>query len=224
MEDYSRSFNNIESRLEVDKNLDSISIDAKQIYGGYESGAYRSIFNFANDEQKRNITKELVKQVSSTEHILFSETLNKDFDDDKPFILHSKTKSGELLERAGNKLLLKIGMAIGQQVEMYQEKTRQQPVNLEFGHVEERKIDFVIPAGYTISNAADLKMEQVFKENGELTMGFVSTYEIKDNVLSVHIREEYRNIYYPLSQFDQFRKIINQSSDFNKVVLVLQKI
>lgn len=224
LEDYSKSFNNIESRLEMNKELDSISIDARQIFGGYEAGEYRSAFNFSNEEQKRNITKSLIKQVSNTDHILSSELLNTEFDSDQPFILHSKTKSGELIEKAGNKLLLKIGMAIGQQVEMYQEKPRQQPVNIEFGHVEERKIDFMIPAGYSISNAGDLKMEQVFKDNGELTMGFVSNYEIKGNILSIHIREEYRKTFYPLSQFEQFRKIINQSSDFNKVVLVLQKI
>jgi hypothetical protein len=128
-----------------------------------------------------------------------------------------------LIEKAGNKLLVKIGMAIGPQAEMYQEKPRQEPINIEFGHVEERKIEFIIPAGYTISNVSDLKMDQTFKDNGELTMGFVSDYEIKGNILSIHIMEEYRKTFYPLSQFDQFRKIINTSSDFNKVVLVLEK-
>lgn len=224
LQDYSQSFNNIESTLELDKDLDSVSIDAKQLFGGYEAAPYRGLFNFANDEQKRNAIKEIVKQVSSTEHILFSETLNTEFDSAKPFIIHSKTKSGELIEKAGNKLLLKIGMAIGPQVEMYQEKARLQPVDLEFGHVEERTINFVIPTGYAISNPNDLKMEQTYKDGDELTMGFVSGYQIKDNILSVHIKEEYRKTFYPLSQFDQFRKIINQSSDFNKVVLVLQKI
>jgi len=224
LEDYSKTFDDIESRLELDKNLDSLTIDAKLIFSGYSAAPYRSIFNLANDEQKRNVTKELVKNISSTDHILSSEILNADFDSDKPFVLHSKTKSGELIERAGNKLLLKIGMAIGTQVEMYQEKPRQQPIDIEYGQVEERNIEFVIPAGYTISNAADLKMDQTYKDNGELSMGFVSTYEIKDNILSVHIKEEYHKTSYPLSVFDQFRKIINQSSDFNKVVLVLQKI
>jgi hypothetical protein len=94
---------------------------------------------------------------------------------------------------------------------------------MDFPHVEERKIEFVIPTGYTISNPNDLKISQTYKDNGELTMGFVSDYEIKGNVLSVHIVEQYRQIYYPISQFEQFRKIINASSDFNKVVLVLEK-
>lgn len=224
LEDYSKSYQNIESRLELNKGLDSLNIDAKQIYYGYPAVNYRDAFNFSNDEQRKTITKEMIKMVSGTNNIIFSEALNKDFENsDLPFIMHSKTRSADLIEQAGNKLLLKIGLAIGPQIEMYQEKPRQGPVNVDFGHIEERKIDFVIPKGYTVTNPNDLKMEQVFKDNGEQTMGFVSTYEIKGDLLSVNIREEYRKTFYPLAQFDQFRKIINASSDFNKVVLVLEK-
>jgi len=226
LEDYSHSLNNIESRLEFSSGLDSLKIDNKQIFSGYVAVTYRDAFNFANDEQKREIIKELAKAYSSSENIIFSEVLNKEFENEntnKPLILHVTTKSGELIERAGNKLLLKVGAAIGPQVEMYQEKPRQQPINIDYGHVEERKIDVVIPEGYKINNLNDLKMDQTFKDNGELTMGFVSDYELKGNILSIHIMEEYRNTFYPHSQFDQFRKIINASSDFNKVVLVMEK-
>ena len=106
---------------------------------------------------------------------------------------------------------------------MYQEKTRQEPVNIEFGHVEKRTLEFVIPEGYTIKNLTDLNLSQSFKDNGEQTMGFTSAYEVKGNLLTVNIMEEYRKTLYPLSQFDQFIKIINTSSDFNKVILVLEK-
>ena len=226
LEDYSKSFDDIESRLELNDGLDSLTIDTKQIDAGYAAVNFRDAFNLSNEEQKRNIIKQLAKAYCSSEHIISSEILNQEFENestDLPLILHIKTKSGELIEKAGNKLLVKIGMAIGPQAEMYQEKPRQEPINIEFGHVEERKIEFIIPAGYTISNVSDLKMDQTFKDNGELTMGFVSDYEIKGNILSIHIMEEYRKTFYPLSQFDQFRKIINTSSDFNKVVLVLEK-
>ncbi|HEY2580516.1 MAG TPA: DUF3857 domain-containing protein [Mucilaginibacter sp.] len=226
LEDYSKSFDDIDAKLEFNSGLDSLSIDLKQSFAGYAAVNYRDAFNFANDEQKRNFIKELTKAFANSENILFSEVLNQEFEKENtnvPVILHTKTKSGELIERAGNKLLLKIGMAIGPQVEMYQEKPRQQPIDADFGHVEERHIDFVIPDGYKISNLNDLKIEQTYKDDGELTMGFVSSYEVKGNVLSVHIMEEYRKPAYPLAQFDQFRKIINASSDFNKVVLVLEK-
>jgi hypothetical protein len=226
MEPYEESVQNTEARLELNPDLDSLTIDERQIFKGYPSVDYRDAFNFSNDDQKKNIIKELAKQFASSENILSSEVLNQGFEDEtanKPLILHTVTKSGELIERAGNKLLLKIGMAIGPQEEMYQEKPRQEPVNMPFGHVEERKIDFVIPAGYTISNPNDLKIDQTYAENGQETMGFVCTYEIKGNILSVHIVEQYRHEYYPMEQFATFRKIINSSADFNKVVLVLEK-
>jgi hypothetical protein len=131
--------------------------------------------------------------------------------------------SGDLLERAGNKILLKIGMAIGPQVEMYQEKARHFPIAIEYPHFEERTIEFSIPDGYTIKNPEALKMEQVYKENGEQTMGFVSDYKLTGNKLLVHIMEDYRKTVYPVSQYNDFVKIINASSDFNKIVLVLEK-
>jgi hypothetical protein len=226
LEDYTGSFDDIEARLELNPGLDSLTIDDRQMFKGYNATGFRDAFNYSNDEQKTNIIKQLAKSFASTDHILFSEILNPEFDKEntnEPLILHTKTKSSELVERAGNKLLIKIGMAIGPQVEMYQEKPRQESVDMQFGHVEERKLDLVIPDGYAISNPNDLKIDQTFVENGELTMGFVSTYEIKGNLLSIHIMEQYRKTFYPMSQFDQFRKIINASSDFNKVVLVLEK-
>ena len=226
MEPYDQTVQNTEARLELSPGLDSLTIDERQIFKGYASVEFRDAFNYSNDDQKKNIIKELAKQFASSENILSSEVLNQGFEDEtpnKPLILHTTTKSGELIERAGNKLLLKIGMAIGPQEEMYQEKPRQEVVNMPFGHIEERRIDFVIPDGYTISNPNDLKVDQTYTDNGELTMGFVCSYEIKGNILSVHIVEQYRHEFYPMDQFATFRKIINSSADFNKVVLVLEK-
>jgi hypothetical protein len=226
LEDYTKSINNIETKLELNPALDSLTMDGRQIFTGYVATGYRDAFNYTNDEQRANIIKELAKSFASTDHILSKEIVNQEFDkatNNEPLVLHIKTKSSELVERAGNKILIKIGMAIGPQVEMYQEKPRQEPVDIEFGHVEERKIDLVIPDGCIISNLNDLNINQIYKDNGELTMGFVSKYELKGNVLSIHIMEEYRNLLYPIAQFDSFRKVINASSDFNKVVLVLEK-
>jgi len=226
LEDYTKSINNIETKLELNPALDSLTMDGRQIFTGYVATGYRDAFNYTNDEQRANIIKELAKSFASTDHILSKEIVNQEFDkatNNEPLVLHIKTKSSELVERAGNKILIKIGMAIGPQVEMYQEKPRQEPVDIEFGHVEERKIDLVIPDGYIISNLNDLNIDQIYKDNDELTMGFVSKYELKGNVLSIHIMEEYRNLLYPIAQFNSFRKVINASSDFNKVVLVLEK-
>ena len=87
----------------------------------------------------------------------------------------------------------------------------------------ERTIQLHLPEGYVIKNADDIKINIVYKDNGAPTMGFVSDYTMEGNILKVHVVEEYRNTYYPLSQYEDFKKVINAAADFNKVVLVLER-
>lgn len=203
-----------------------MNVDVRLSYAGYIANEYRDALNLSNDEQKTKMIKEMAKDFAGSDNLKFSEVTGQDFakeNIDEPLVLHLKTTTDGLIEQAGNKLLIKIGMAIGPQEEMYQEKPRQDPISIGFGHFEERTLNFIIPDGYTITNPNDLKFNQTYSENGELSMGFVSDYEIKGNVLKVHIMEQYRKTDYPLSVFNDFRRIIDASSDFNKVVLVLEK-
>ena len=129
----------------------------------------------------------------------------------------------QLLEKAGNKLLFKLGELIGNQVQMYQEKPRQLPAEMPFAHVEERKISFEIPQGYTIKNPEDINIDVQYKKDNVVTMGFVSSYKVVNNVLEVYVLETYHELKYPLKEFETFKKVINSSADFNKIVLVLEK-
>jgi hypothetical protein len=224
--DYQHTYNNLDSKLKLNNNLDTLLIDMKMIYGGYIAAFYRENFDFLTPDQKKEAIKDIAKATIGSETIPFSEMENTAFEDgnsSKPFIVHIKVNSGDLLERAGNKILLKIGLAIGPQTEMYQEKDRRFPISMDYAHFEERKLEFTIPDGYVIKNPDDLKLNQVYKENDIQTMGFVSDYVIKNNILTVRIMEDYRNTSYPIAQYEEFRRIINTSSDFNKVVLILEK-
>ena len=226
LQHYSKSAHTIESTLQLSPKLDSLEIDAKQIYTGYAAIDMRDAFNYANEEQKQSIIKELAKMLTSSENVSYHKVTNQEFEkanDNEPVTLHVKTKSGDLIAYTGNKILIKIGQAIGPQVEMYQEKERQFPMNIEYGHILDRKINLVIPQGYTVKNLNDLKLNEVFKDKDEQTMAFVSDYQLNGNILTVNVVEEYRNTQYPMSQYEAFRKIINSASDFNKIVLVLEK-
>lgn len=226
LEDFSKNFNNIESTIQLNPGNDTLLIDMKQLYGGYESVYYRAAYNFASADEQKSLTKELIKFGTNSENVVSSEILNREIESSasgKPFVLHANVKASELLDKAGNRLLVKIGEIIGPQVEMYQEKPRQLPIKIEYPHFQERKIKLIIPDGYTVKNPSDLKLEHVYKENGDVTMGFTSDYQLEGNVLTVHIMEEYRRTFYPLNQYEEFKKIINTSADFNKIVLVLEK-
>ena len=142
----------------------------------------------------------------------------------KPLILKglASTKSS-FYDKAGNRYLLKIGEVIGIQVEMYQEEERKLPVENEFNRIYTRNIQFEIPEGFTVRNLDDLKAEIFHEENGEKSMGFSSNYERDGNQVNVFVKEFYKQLDYPLEYFDDFRKIINAAADFNKKVLIFEK-
>ena len=54
-------------------------------------------------------------------------------------------------------------------------------------------------------------------------MGFVSSYKEEGNKVIIDVVESYAKLYYPISQFEDFKKVINDAADINKVVLVLEE-
>lgn len=226
LEDYTKTVINTEADVQLNPSADTLLIRISQIYSGYSASPYKAIFTFSSDENKRLFTKEMIKFGTNSENIVTSKMENDDFESyhqNKPFILSATVKASELVEKAGNKTIIKVGDIIGQQVEMYQEKPRQFPMEIDYPHILERKINFTIPNGYIIKNIDDLKINHTYQEKGQTTMGFTSSYQMEGNVVKITILEEYRRTNYPLSQFEDFKKVINAAADFNKVALVLEK-
>ena len=226
LEDYEKNFVNMDMSIEFAKDFDSLLMTVKHSYGGYAVPGYKAPFAFLPADEQTKFLKDLVKAGTNSENIINSSFENKELeqkDPYKPFVINASVRSAGLVEKAGNKIILKIGEMIGEQVQMYDEKPRQSPVELEFPHALIRHIDFEIPEGYTVKNLNDLNMDVSHKENDVVTMGFVSNYIQAGNKVKVTIHEDYRNIYYPIEQYETFKKVINASADFNKVVLVLEK-
>ncbi|HEV9035379.1 MAG TPA: DUF3857 domain-containing protein [Puia sp.] len=226
LEDFSQSFTRIDASIQFDKGLDSLLIDLKHSFGGYGASGYRAAFTLGTPDQQHELLKDLVKSATNSERIVSSKIENAAFEsysDNKPLIVQATVKSDGLLENAGNKLLVKIGEIIGSQVEMYQEKPRQFPVQVAYPQTEERFITFIIPDGYTIRNPGDLVIRHEYKEGDVVTMGFASDYKLDGRTLTVHILEQYRRTSYPISQYEEFKKVINAAADFSKVSLILQK-
>jgi hypothetical protein len=224
-EDYTQSSNNIEAKLQLNKTLDTLLVKSRQLYSGYSAVFYRTSFNFTSEEKQKELLKELVKFGTGSEKVISSKIENKEMESyqgNKPFILDMEVNASELIEKAGNKILVKIGEIIGPQVEMYQEKPRQFDMDVNYPHVLDRTIEFTIPDGYKVKNLNDLTISKVYKDNNELAMGFESSYTQEGNVIKVHVLEQYRKIQYPLAWYEDFKKIINASADFNKVTLVLE--
>ncbi|HEY4966423.1 MAG TPA: DUF3857 domain-containing protein, partial [Puia sp.] len=102
LKNFQLTYNNLDSKLSLNAAMDSLVLDMKFIFGGYEAAIFRSGFDFLTEEQKQSAIKEYSKRSIGTETIFFSELQNTALEDgnsQKPFILHIKVKSGDLLER-----------------------------------------------------------------------------------------------------------------------------
>ncbi len=226
MEPFEGNAENMEATVKFDETLDTLIINSKQILLGYPAMEYRPIYVFAPKDKQDEFTKDIIKNVGNSLNISNIKVENSRLIDcagNKPLTISGDIKTTEMLENAGSKILLKIGEVIGAQVEMYQEKPRQLPIEIPFPHVLDRKIKILLPDGYKVKNPDDINFNVVYKDGDVITMGFISSYTQTGNTIDVDIHEIYRSVAYPLSQFGIFQKVINASADFNKVVLVLEK-
>lgn len=217
---------NMEVSVKLDATGDSLIIDSKQILKGYGASAYRPIWAYLTPEKQQDALKDIISSVAKSENIQNIKAENTsftDFWDNKPLIISGTIHTAQLLDRAGNKLLFKIGELIGPQEQMYQEKPRQLPAEMQYPHILYRKLQFRVPDGYTVKNLKELNIDIQEKKGNLMTLGFISSYTLSGNNLDVEVTETYRDIKYPLSEFETFKKVINAAADFNKIVLVLEK-
>lgn len=193
-------------------------------FSGNSAIGVREAVVFSTKENEKAFVKSLMHVADQERDIKSFSFVNRGleyYSDNKAVGIVSDIVAENLLEKAGNKYLFKIGDVIGPQVEMYQDEKRVLPIAIEYPHMLYREITINIPEGYKISNP------QVVDKNvfyGDDAYGFVASHKIEGNKLIVSIKEHYAKINYDKSEIEPFRKVINAAADFNKVTLVLEKI
>ena len=170
------------------------------------------------DNMSKMIGKETIVKSSSIKGGDINDVLNK------PLVVESVIETPQLIENAGNKYLFKVGEMIGPQEELYQEKTRQSDGEIEYAHSFTRTLEIKIPKGYTIKNLDNINIEKKYMVGGVALSSFVSSYKLEGDVLKIKVYEDYETLVYPKENFEQFRSVINASADFNKVVLIFEKL
>ncbi|MDB5201625.1 MAG: hypothetical protein JWQ27_1034 [Ferruginibacter sp.] len=220
---YEKNATNLYVNISFNKEMDSLLLKSKQMLSGYSAAAYRPAYNFLPQDKQDEFTREIIKTVGNSDiikNIRVENTLMTDGAKDLALNILGDVSTAELIEKAGSKILVKIGEVIGTQEQMYQEKKRQLPILIQYPHALDREIILEIPEGYTVKNLKDITKDVT---DAGKTMGFVSGYSLDGSKLTINLHEYYKEIHYPVSEFESFRKVVNASADFNKVVLVLEK-
>lgn len=217
--------NNDDLQIEVSftDDMSSNQIRQKREFGGYNASFFAPYYDFMTKEQRTQMVEELTKQIAPDASIKTWEAMALPDKGAGNFLIDVDYNSSHFLEKAGPRVLFKAGALIGPQLEMYRDDQRSNAIENEYNRGYDRTIKVQVPAGYAIKNLDDLKINIGF--GGETPKFlFKSDYKLTDNILEISILEYYKEIYVPLEQYEDFRKVINAAADFNKVTLVFEKL
>ena len=223
---YTLSYNNITAKVEFNLETNTPVISYKQEFMGYPAYYIQAGIAYLDESQKTQLLDEMAK-VAGKESIVKSVKMSGTASNEvlvKPLVIESVVETPHLLENAGNKLLFKVGELIGPQEELYQDKKRQLDGEISYTHSFGRSIEIKIPSGYKLKNPDDVKMDKKYLVDGKPVSVFTSTYVMEGDVMKITVYEDYETLFYPKERYEEWRSVINASADFNKVVLILEKI
>ena len=222
---YNKTMHNLFIHVDFSENVSNPKIDMTQELTGYYAQYFQPYYDIINAEQTEEFNKKIVENTLGESEIHKIETENASMEDFgvKPFILKAETDGNLFVENAGDVLLFKLGELLGPQSELYQETERKLDIENDFNRQYIREITFNIPSGYKAKNLDVLNFNVVPEGSGKDTsMAFISSYTVDGDKVKVGINEYYKQIAYPLSTYDSFRKVINAAADFNKIVIIFE--
>lgn len=220
---YTSDADNMEIKVAFDADMERNRLTHQRTLIGYDAASMIQYYNIMSEEDRKKYIHEIFK-ASIPDLELDTWSVKTSYQDNLPKIeILANYKSTYFVERAGPRLLFKVGELIGTQSELYSEETRQLSIENTHNRGYSRLIKLTVPPGYRISNLDALKMRVEYKDGDQIPFSFVSDYVEKDNEVTVVIDEFYKQLYAPLSRYEDFRKVINAAADFNKITLVLVK-
>lgn len=223
--DYLLSQNTINAKISFEGEDFNPKNQLSHEFTGYSGYSLHPIYYILTEEQKKETSENILKQIGENTTVKNYKVENIEPENifKKPLIISGSVETPMLIEKAGNKFLYKIGLIIGPQAELYQEKPRKTDIVLEYAHGFLRNIEVEIPEGYKISNVKDLEFNVVLSEDGKEMAYFKSSQKVEGNKLIVNISEQYINTFYSKNKYKEFKDVINAAADFNKVTLIFEK-
>jgi len=205
-----------------------VIFDVYHIVNGYKAEYIQPYFHEISDEEDKKMLQEsLINFLDADGKVEELEILNLTINDYglNPVRSTGKLISNKFFEKARDNYLFKVGELIGPQSEMYSDVERKLPVEEFYTRHYDRTIKFNVPEGYSVSKLEGLTIHQFYDdEKGNRLMEFKSEYEQNGDEVIVHIIEYYTEVRYSLAIYKDYQRVINAAADFNKVVVVFEKL
>ncbi|HZI23434.1 MAG TPA: hypothetical protein VFD46_00070, partial [Chryseolinea sp.] len=221
--DYSHNLDNLNIEVVFNDDLATNQIRQKREFGGYNAAYFTPYYDMMSTDQRVGMIEQITKQTAPDAVIKQWTAGPVPNAKSNNFLMDVDFQTSHFMEKAGPRILFKVGELIGPQIEMYRDEQRTAEVENDFNRMYDRTIRIQLPNGYQVKNPGDLKLNIAYRDNDQTPFLFKSDYSLKDNILEVRIEEYYKQIYAPLSRYEDFRKVVNAAADFNKITLVLEK-
>lgn len=222
---YKTSHHNIDLTAVINEEFTNVGLTISQSSSGYYANFLQAILELVGEDIYNDIGSELITGIMENLEADTWELINVGAGKvaKEPLLLVLEGSNSQLIDVAGDNYLFKVGELIGPQVEMYSESERELPVHDNYKREFVRKLEVIIPEGYEVQNPEELEVYADYTRDNQKILLFESTYTIEGQKITILINEYYDQVSYELSEYNNYRKVVNSASDFNKITLVIAK-
>lgn len=205
------------------------SIITGTLKGNYHANdSKKMLYSYLDKEKANEIIENQVRGESKDGEFKIVEVNNYQIDkfDNyyNPIEIKYEWKTDAFIEQVGNNILLKYGLMIGRQIELYEKKTRLYPVEMYYPHVQKSMVSIKIPEGYTAKGFEQKNKKIDYKDtSGKMLFGIDVQVIQEGESIVMKINEYYAKSSYSIAEYDQFREVINTAADINAYTLLLEK-
>lgn len=208
-----------------DEDLEKVIISQDHDYYGHWAVNNRAVYQLSTEAGRKEFEDYLTAsgiedKVSKNLKLENAEMFQEK--PDVPFRVHSEIESGSLLEEAGDSYIFQAGLVIGTQSELYQERKRINPIEMQYPNKYNYTITVTIPEGYSAQGLESLKINKRLEGTSGVKCKFESDYKLEGNKIIITIEEVYNQNEYDIADYEQFREVINAASDFNKASILFK--
>ncbi len=222
------SMSEMDMKIKVADDFSYLEFDLINSTSGFNSYNVQPYFGLITPEKEEELKEDLIKWVDPDMDLHEVSADNTGYANVgiKPLVIKGTFSVDKYIVPVKDKYLIKLGLFIGPQAEMYQDgKARTLPVDMGFRKNYHRVLKFEIPKGYKATNLEAISMNVLAQEeDGTVYADFISIYSLEGNILTVTCDERYHKIHYPVAQYEDYRNVINAAADFNKIVIYLEEI
>ena len=227
---FDQDFSQIKKNIEVNisRNLNKIKIDESRSFSGYWAITNRNYINLSETEKTDFLVDFFT--INGLDNKKVSKYNIKNFDIshntfNTPLEITSTISTSDLIEEKDGLIYLKIGKVIGLQSNLFEEKERINPIEINFPNSYDYNIKVNIPRGYKIVDFSELnKSKEYISVDGNSTAKFISKATVHGNILNINIKEYYKELRYSKKRYQEFREVINAAAKFYESSLLIEKI